>query len=286
MGKAGKSGKKGNSKAAEKKKERLEMEKLMNDRVKLVKAANDVEDPLENLPSFKKYEKGGMNVMISAEKVTDLDQTTKDWLLDLITRNMKALYEESDWGWKTENKKEEMFDNRAWYLLARDMDNEGKLLGFSHYRFDMDYDDEVPYVYEIQLENCVRRKGLGKFMMQVLEIMAFKADMRKIMVTIFKHNPGAQKFFKEALRYETDETCPIDDVYEQFDYQILSKFNKRKLARLIFFTHHYFFILPMFSGKKPRKPSSKTMHGWQTNSRLSCQVVADVALAVNSIKMT
>ena len=53
MGKAGKSGKKGNSKAAEKKKERLEMEKLMNDRVKLVKAANDVEDPLENLPSFK-----------------------------------------------------------------------------------------------------------------------------------------------------------------------------------------------------------------------------------------
>ena len=96
------------------------------------------------------------------------------------------------------------------------MDNEGKLLGFSHYRFDMDYDDEVKqaifvilkaeypficvfsflqvlYVYEIQLENCVRRKGLGKFMMQVLEIMAFKADMRKIMVTIFKHNPGAQK---------------------------------------------------------------------------------------------
>ena len=52
--------------------------------------------------------------MISAEKVTDLDQTTKDWLLHLITRNMKALYEESDWGWKTENKKEEMFDNRAW----------------------------------------------------------------------------------------------------------------------------------------------------------------------------
>lgn len=231
MGKAGKSGKKGNSKAAEKKKERLEMEKLMNDRVKLVKAANDVEDPLENLPSFKKFEKGGMNAMISAERVTDLDQTTKDWLLDLITRNMKALYEESEWGWKTENKKEEMFDNRAWYLLARDMDNEGKLLGFSHFRFDMDYDDEVLYVYEIQLENSVRRKGLGKFMMQVLEIMAFKADMRKIMVTIFKHNPGAQKFFKDALRYETDETCPIDDVYEQFDYQILSKFNKRKLAR-------------------------------------------------------
>jgi len=221
----------GSSKAAEKKRERLEMEKLMNTRVQLVKAANSVEDPLENLPSFKKYDKNGMNVTISAERLSELDGETKSWLMDLITRNMKALYEESDWGWKTANKEEEMFDDRAWYLLARDMEDGGKLLGFSHFRFDMDYDDEVLYVYEIQLEDCIRRKGLGKFMMQVLEIMAFKADMRKIMVTIFKHNPGAQKFFKEALKYEIDETCPTDDVYEQYDYQILSKFNRRKLAR-------------------------------------------------------
>ena len=48
MGKA-----KANSKAAEKKRERLEMEKKMNGRVVLVKAANQMDDPLENLPSFK-----------------------------------------------------------------------------------------------------------------------------------------------------------------------------------------------------------------------------------------
>ena len=50
--------------------------------------------------------------------------------------------------------------------------------------------------------------------------MAFKADMRKIMLTCFKHNPAAQKFFKGALKYEIDETCPADDVYEQFDYEV------------------------------------------------------------------
>ena len=32
-----------------------------------------------------------------------LDSATKSWLMDLITRNMKALYEKSDWGWKTAN---------------------------------------------------------------------------------------------------------------------------------------------------------------------------------------
>jgi len=48
MGKA-----KANSKAAEKKRERLELEKKMNARVALVKVANDASDALENLPSFK-----------------------------------------------------------------------------------------------------------------------------------------------------------------------------------------------------------------------------------------
>merc|ERR1712223_689621 len=228
MGKA-----KANSRAAEKKRERLEMEKKMNARVAIVKAANNTTDPLENLPSFKKYNKNNVEVELTAERVTDLDEATKKWLMELITKNMKKLYEESDWGWKESSKKEEMFDDRAWYLIARSTSQEdaGKLLAFAHFRFDMDYDDEVLYVYEIQLEDCVKRKGLGKFMMQVLEIMAFKADMRKIMLTCFKHNPAAQKFFKTALKYEIDETCPTDDVYEQNDYEIVSKFNKRKLTK-------------------------------------------------------
>ena len=40
------------------------------------------------------------------------------------------------------------------------------------------------------------------------------------MLTCFKHNPAAQKFFKGALKYEIDETCPGDDVYEQHDYEV------------------------------------------------------------------
>ena len=32
--------------------------------------------------------------------------------------------------------------------------------------------------------------------MTVLELLSHKADMRKIMLTVFKHNPGARKFFK------------------------------------------------------------------------------------------
>ena len=72
-----------------------------------------------------------------------------------------------------------MFDDRAWYLFARStaLEDAGKLLAFSHFRFDMDYDDEVLYVYEIQLEECAKRKGLGKFMMQV-KYLEFEVILR------------------------------------------------------------------------------------------------------------
>ena len=142
---------------------------------------------------------------------------------------MKKLYEDSEWGWNDKNKREEMLDEKAWYLLAETSD--GTIAGYSHFRYDMDFDDEVVYVYEIQIDSTYQRKGLGRFMMQVLEMLAFKADMRKIMLTVFKHNPEAENFFKKTMKYEIDETCPIDDVVEQYDYEILSKFNKRKLAR-------------------------------------------------------
>ena len=92
----------------------------------------------------------------------------------------------------------------------------------------MDEDDDVLYVYEIQLEESVRKKGLGKFMMKVLELLMIKAEMTKIMATVFKHNPGAVDFFKKGLKFEVDETCPIDSIYEQFDYEIISRFNQRR----------------------------------------------------------
>jgi len=219
---------KGNSKAAEKKRDRIAMQRKMDARVAIVKTANLQDDPLDSLPSFKKFSKNGLDLTLSTKRVSDLNHDGKEFIIDLLAKNMKKLYEDSEWGWNDKNKREEMLDEKAWYLLAETSD--GTIAGYSHFRYDMDFDDEVVYVYEIQIDSTYQRKGLGRFMMQVLEMLAFKADMRKIMLTVFKHNPEAENFFKKTMKYEIDETCPIDDVVEQYDYEILSKFNKRKLA--------------------------------------------------------
>jgi len=107
------------SKAAEKKKERLEMQKKVDARIKFVNAANKQEDPLGALPSFKTFSKNGVACSLSTRRVTDLNEDEKKAVVDLLIRNMKALYEQSNWGWNEKNKRDEMLEDSAWYLLAK-----------------------------------------------------------------------------------------------------------------------------------------------------------------------
>ena len=36
------------------------------------------------------------------------------------------------------------------------------------------------------MTECARQKGLGKFMMQILELIGHKASMKKVVLTVFK----------------------------------------------------------------------------------------------------
>ena len=60
-------------------------------------------------------------------------------------------------------------------MYSFDMDPDVKL-SFFHDRYDMDFDDDVLYCYEIQLEESCRGKGLGKFMMKVFIIFIYVYD--------------------------------------------------------------------------------------------------------------
>lgn len=55
------------------------------------------------------------------------------------------------------------------------------------------------FSYELQIEPAVMRRGLGKFMMQILELVAFTNHMRKVVLTVLKHNK--YNYFFKALKY-------------------------------------------------------------------------------------
>merc|ERR1711994_579706 len=217
----------GNTKAKEKKRERKLMEMKMNFGWSKVKAAEMQEDPLAALPSFTVFNKNGVNLTLETKKHAMLSSSDKEWLFKLLERNMRSMYQQSNWGWNSDNKKTEVEEAAAWYLVARNDD--GTPVAFSHSRYDMDFDDDVLYCYEIQLEESCRGKGLGKFMMKVLELLTIQAGLLKTMLTVFKHNTKAVTFFKEGLKYSLDETTPVDTIQEQFDYEILSRVNQKEL---------------------------------------------------------
>jgi hypothetical protein len=51
-------------------------------------------------------------------------------------------YNRSKSGWNENEKREEMFEEKAYYMIAYD---QSKPVGFCHFRFDMDYGSEVVY---------------------------------------------------------------------------------------------------------------------------------------------
>ncbi|CAH1793077.1 unnamed protein product [Owenia fusiformis] len=211
------------AKGKEKAKARKEENKQLKISMAEVDEVNKIEDPMAPLAAFKKFERNGLSITLECKKRPTCKDEDVEWAFQLTKQNMKTLYEKSEWGWKDTEKREEMFEDAAWYLFARAQD--GHLVGFVHFRFDMDFDDKVVYCYEIQLAKEVRRKGLGKFMMQILELLAHKTGMGKVMSTVFTHNDDAQGFFIKTLRYGIDETSPEDNIYEdqEHTYQILSK---------------------------------------------------------------
>lgn len=217
------------AKSLEKKQRKKEEKACLKLSYSKVEAANKLEDPMSTLSPFKKFERNGLSAIIECKRVADLDKGTIDWAFQLIKSNMQTLYEASDWGWNDREKKTELTEDKAWYLIARDVNSENKPIACVHFRFDLDYDDEVLYCYEIQLVPEVRRKGLGKFLMQILELLAYKTDMKKVILTIFKNNPVGEDFFMKKLKYSVDETSPEDPLFDEgYSYMILSKIMPEK----------------------------------------------------------
>ncbi|KAM9425254.1 N-alpha-acetyltransferase 40 isoform 3-T3 [Pholidichthys leucotaenia] len=185
-------------KAKEKKARRLEERAAMDAVCAKVDAANKLEDPLAAFPAFTKYDRNGLNLQIECRRVTSLNPLSVEWAFELTRANMQTLYEQSEWGWKEREKREEMNDERSWYLLARDADSTP--VAFSHFRFDVECGEEVLY--------CTQ--------------------MKKVMLTVFKHNHGAYQFFREALQFEIDETSPSMSgcCGDDCSYEILSRRTK------------------------------------------------------------
>ena len=162
----------------------------------------------------------------------DLDASTRDACFALLEANMRAHYEASDWGWDEREKRGDLASADARFLVAEDA--AGAVAGFVHFRFEPDDDDEprraALYVREIQVAAARRGNGLGRRLMSLLHLLAAKLDLDAVMLTVFKANAAAQRFYVEKLKYAVDGDDPANHGVDDACYVILSRPLKRALA--------------------------------------------------------
>jgi ribosomal protein S18 acetylase RimI-like enzyme len=155
----------------------------------------------------------------------DLSDTRFKQCLDLFETNMGEQYRKSSWGLDMKAKEDELRHEKARYLLLTPDDESDELAGFMHFRYD--YDDEespaygVIYVFEIQIDESYQRRGLGKKVMDLVEALTLQSELEKVMLTVFKANESAMKFYL-GLDYSIDESSP-SKWNNPADYEILSK---------------------------------------------------------------
>ncbi|KAF2588915.1 hypothetical protein F2Q70_00040181, partial [Brassica cretica] len=143
----------------------------------------------------------------------------------------------SNWPLQAKVKRTEMTSPDARYIFVRELrygskayetaSKEGcdQIAGFVHYRFTLEEEVPVLYVYEIQLESRIQGKGLGEFLMQLIELIASKNKMSAIVLTVQTSNALAMTFYMSKLGYRISSISPSKANLPNFlaKYEILCK---------------------------------------------------------------
>ncbi|RCI04334.1 N-alpha-acetyltransferase 40 [Rhizopus stolonifer] len=142
-------------------------------------------------------------------------------------------YDESYTGWNELGKRHEMLEPQTRYLIARSSTDPTDKKGFLSFQMTReetldDYKmDNTAYCYEIQIEPHAQNQGLGGYLMNLLYQIGCHWKMDKVMLTVFKANQGAFRFYTDKLGFELDPISPSTclPLYraKKFDYDLLSK---------------------------------------------------------------
>ena len=146
-----------------------------------------------------------MTCYASREEIEE--ESEREWMYALTERNMRKMYEQT-WWWNSLEKRRELNHQCAKFVVVR-MKEKGKDVAepkaFAHFRFEVDDDDVASvYIYELQVEQTMKRSGLGKVLMQACERIGVGLGLKHMALTVLKTNEGARAFYAKIGYEETD----------------------------------------------------------------------------------
>ena len=236
--------------------------------VKVVRDAKAVVNPLSHITSaLTQFQISSIllddddsDLTLTYHESLKTDPKLLRWSLKIFEENMGDLYKLSSWGLNLKHKRRELLHPESRYLFIsktksrKNIDgmtskaipdasasefvsdktssevDTPEVVAYSMFRFDMDEETDEPvlYVYELQVHSHFRRLGLGRRLMGILESIALKTHMKKVMLTVFTFNTSAMSFYRNKMNYDIDPSSPSNFEQQQqqtvtTDYEILSK---------------------------------------------------------------
>ncbi|CAE7379280.1 NAA40 [Symbiodinium microadriaticum] len=128
-----------------------------------------------------KFDRNDLNLTISF--TTKLSRADLEWTFNLTKTHMESVYDASGYGWDDDDKKKELSEQGARFLIVRERAEEGCPPGPGEV-MDTMAGDPCLYVWDVQLEEGVQRKGLGKHLMMILELIARREKMEQLCVPV------------------------------------------------------------------------------------------------------
>ena len=200
----------------------------------VIKAANEAEGEPRNviaaMGALLSFNKGGVSATLSFTTPAIWPADVLPFVFELTKHNMRASYDAAPgWTWNDSAKRAELSDPDNRFIVVREKES-GSPVAFASFRFVLEGDAEALYIFELQLSDAVQRRGLGKHLMIILELVARQQRMHKVVLTVLKANAAAVRFY-EQMRYEVDEDSPSRCGDEDQPHEILSKVvNRAALA--------------------------------------------------------
>ncbi|KAI3518108.1 hypothetical protein L1887_06499 [Cichorium endivia] len=190
-------------------------------------------DHLADFAHSRHYNKNGLSLSLESGRGDKLSSNLKQQIQKLLKVNMEGPYG-AEWPTEEKIKRKEMTSPEALYIFVHNVENitdnsKESMIGFVQYRFTIEEEIPVLYVYELQLESSYQGKGLGRFLMLLIELIARKNGMGAVVLTVQKKNTSAMKFYLNKLRYNISAISP-SKVYQmsgiidqEKSYEILCK---------------------------------------------------------------
>ncbi|KAK9833811.1 hypothetical protein WJX74_006614 [Apatococcus lobatus] len=219
------------SKGKDKKLHRQEETKRLLEVRHHIHKLNQETDLLMEYQAFQSYDRNGLLAKLHFSTGMTLSDETHAWAYELCKANMEEMYRPV-WGWRAEEKRMELRDPAARFLIATqqpkqlsslDIQAYQERMGYVHWRFEEDEGRPIMYIMEVQLAQPCQGKGLGKFLVKLLELVARRSGLVKIMLTVMHANMAGQALYKR-LGFVVDDSSPsLHNPLGDAGYEIMSK---------------------------------------------------------------